>query len=91
MDDIKDNLSGIAVGVSILPLGAVTPEMVATVQECNRKMADLLDLRRSVKVTTRKPTAADIALHQAKMRISGVCQGIEPFSRGYLRRSPRTE
>lgn len=83
--DLKDSVRHIQIGVSLLPLGAATPEMVAALRKCNEELAALLPSK-PVRHVTRKPTAADIALHQAKMRMSGVSPGIEPyFNRRYLR------
>lgn len=92
-DELKEQVDNIRLGVSILPAWAITPELLEAVREVNHQLAKLLIFKESVTVTTTKPTEAEIALHQAKMRMGLIPEGIEPtFNLRYnLRRVERTD
>lgn len=89
IEDLKQEVRRLQIGVSILPLGSVTPEMVAKVRELNELLAAEACPPRVVRTTTHKPTTQEVYEHQLRTgQLFGSCSaGIHPtFAPYYLRR-----
>lgn len=72
----------------LLAQAAMTPEEMEKIADKFRGQWAKLFPRESVTVTTRKPTAAEIHLHQSLMSMKGL-NGIEPIRRKrYIRKEP---
>lgn len=89
IEELKQEVRRLQIGVSILPLGGVTPEMVAKVRELNELLAAEACPPKAVTVTTHKPTPQEVYEHRLRTgQLFGSCSvGIHPtFAPYYLRR-----